>query len=369
MKLKNLIMFSAAALAFTACSNDGDESKGIQGEATVIAKIQNAVTRGLEIPSTGSDGATLPVVVNNATITLTAGAGRTTKTWSDGEGTGNVKTFTFNQVRNPQSISVTINGESINGVADNTMALKDVVGTGLAEPLYAATTSFTQTSETTYTVSLTPVHRLARLQFSGVKYNETSATTNYKTLTFDGLFLNGIKTKEDNSGTVKSETDKDATWTNVTTNWAADAPVFDAVGEALVSGDGATVSNIAYPKDSKCYAYNIFPVSGESSLPKLTLCFTGTVKDGVITPTSAGAKRYAKVARYKLNDSGNTANLPGVESGYITSFVAGYIYNITNLTFEDEDLGYTPSGGQDATLTATVTVLPWTLVNGSVEWE
>ena len=78
--------------------------------------------------------------------------------------------------------------------------------------------------------------------------------------------------------------------------------------------------------------------------------------------------RFATVAKYKV--TGDHTGLEGVsEDGTIKTFKAGYIYNITGLDVDDEDLGYTPGGGKNATLVATVEILPWTLVNGTVEWN
>ena len=117
------------------------------------------------------------------------------------------------------------------------------------------------------------------------------------------------------------------------------------------------------------YGYNILPCGvGETvtTLPKLTLCFSNvTLKSGVEGSTSN--YRFAKVGKYVV--SGDTSGLEGIEDGEIKAFKAGYIYNITGLTVDDEDMGETPDGGKDATLTATVTVTPWKLVNGTVEWQ
>ena len=128
-------MFSAAALAFAACSNE-EETQTIQGEATVTVNVQDAITRALEKPTTGSNKETFPVVVNDFVLTLEAGSGQ--QQIEAKSETGN--TYTFENVRNPKSLTVEINGGKAGG-----LALADVVETGLAEPLYATTTTFTQT--------------------------------------------------------------------------------------------------------------------------------------------------------------------------------------------------------------------------------
>lgn len=366
MKLRSVIMFSAAALAFAACSNE-EEAQTIQGEATVTVNVQDAITRALEKPTTGSNKGTFPVVVNDFVLTLEAGSGQQ-KIEAKSE-TGN--TYTFENVRNPKSLTVEING----GKADG-LALADVVETGLAEPLYATTTTFTQTDETHYTASLTPEHRLARLQFSGIKHVDEDNECVYQSLTFDGLFLNGVQLKE-GEGDLKSVSADDYTtantvWTTVQ-GWT-DAPVFDVVtdGTSFLTNQNGWPAQGGEGEDAydQCYAYNIFPAgAGEdvTSLPKLTLCFS----DAAYKAGHSGLEseyRFATVAKYKV--TGDHTGLEGVsEDGTIKTFKAGYIYNITGLDVDDEDLGYTPGGGRNATLVATVEILPWTLVNGTVEWN
>lgn len=203
MKLRSFIMFSAAALAFAACSNE-EETQTIQGEATVTVNVQDAITRALEKPTTGSNKETFPVVVNDFVLTLEAGSGQQQIKAKAESG----NTYTFENVRNPKSLTVEINGGKAGG-----LALADVVETGLAEPLYATTTTFTQTDETHYTASLTPEHRLARLQFSGIKHVDEDNECVYQSLTFDGLFLNGVQLKEGES-TLKSAPEVDYTTAN-----------------------------------------------------------------------------------------------------------------------------------------------------------
>ena len=52
----------------------------------------------------------------------------------------------------------------------------------------------------------------------------------------------------------------------------------------------------------------------------------------------------------------------------VKSKCCGIKDNITDLQYDDKDLGPDPTG-EAGTLTATVKVLPWTLVNGTVEWN
>ena len=385
MKLKSLIMFSAAALAFAACSNEDDVNSGIKGDATVTVNIQDAVTRALETPTTGANNAKYPVQINKLVITLNAGSGTQTTdnlagSVTDGQDGLKNATYTFRGVRDPQSVSVSINDcSSLSG-----LKLADVVDTGLAEPLYATSSTFTPGSNANeYTVELTPDHRLARLQFSGIKHvdvkveGEENANCSYETLTLAGVFLNGVQTTEGNAAT-KSVTAAQANgvWDEVK-GWT-DAPVWDEITDGstfLTDQDGWPGATTAEPAQAQCYAYNIFPAGKNVTvnetampLPKFTVYFTNAAfKSGVVDMYNS-TYRFATVAKYVVE--GSAAGLEGVASdGTIETFKAGYIYNITGLEIDDNDLGPTPDGGKDANVIAKVQVLPWTLVNATVEWN
>lgn len=56
------------------------------------------------------------------------------------------------------------------------------------------------------------------------------------------------------------------------------------------------------------------------------------------------------------------------EKGYLTKFMAGYVYKFKDLVVPDEAFGPTPEGGEDAKVIATVTITEWNIVNGTVEW-
>ena len=357
MKTKSLLL-AFAGLGLFACTNE-DVNKGIDGDARVTVKINEAVSRALGYPSTGANGETFAVDIQSATITLVASAGGvedqniTTQLVGDGS-----RDIVFNQVRNPQSLVLKINGCQ----GSDGLLLKNVYNTELAEPLYAATASFDTTDGENYTATLTPQHRLARLQFSGIDFDTENTT--YTSLKLDGIYLNGaVKTE---GGNDKAEANDKAEWSEIKTTLGADAPLWDDIN-AVVVGTGQEEGS--WPKadsegKAQCYAYNIFPVSGAANLPKLTVCFSDAAQPSV----NIGDLRYARVGKYVV--TGAHEGIDGIdEQGNITDFKAGYIYNITDLMIEDKDLGPTPGGGDDVTLTATVTVLPWTLVNGSVEWN
>ena len=260
-----------------------------------------------------------------------------------------------------------------NGGVESGLELKNVATQGLAEPLYASTSEFQRESETSYKVTLKPEHRVARLQFSGIKHDDKGETCIFKTATLQGVFLNGVALKEGVSG-VKTATanegqEAEALWNTISTTWT-DAPVFDAVED----GSNFLTDQNGWPRESKCFAYNIIPAGeGETvtALPKFTVALSNVaVKENSNVVTSGSSVRFATVAKYKLEGELTDKAAAGVaEDGTIKTFKAGYIYNITGLSVSDEDLGTTPEGGKDATVVATVTVTPWTLVNGTVEWN
>lgn len=347
-----------AGLGLFACSNEEVVTEGgnIQGDgATVTVKfVGDAISRTVEDPTMGSTGDTYPVVVSSGTITLTAQAVDNASKTISGTLNGSSQ-YTFTGVRVPESIEVVIN----EGIAGN-MALANVYNTELAEPLYGKETAFSQDASGNYTVTINLERRLARLQFSGLDFKTENSS--YNALTLDGIYLNGAA-KTENGTDYATENNANA-WNTVSTTWGTASPVFDAIN-AVVIGAGAVEGPwpAAVQGKAKCFAYNIFPASS-TNLPKLTVCFSGAVQTGV---TSATDKRYARVSKYMV--SGDKGTLEGIaEDGTITDFKAGYIYNITGLELEDGDLGTTPDGGKDVQLVATVNVLPWTIVEGTVEW-
>lgn len=357
MRMNKFFMLGLAGLAFAACNNEEVIDTAHQNGATVTVRfVGDAITRTLETPTTGDNGQTFPVVVNSGAITLTAQAVDVPSQQISGPLNGSSE-YTFTGVRAPELIKVVVN----DGIKTD-MSLANVYSTGLAEPLYGESSTFVQDEKTgNYTVTINLERRLARLQFSGLNF--TTEGSSYTALTLDGIYLNGaVKTE---NGTDKAIANNIGAWETVKT-WT-DAPVYDEIN-AVIIGTGAQTG--PWPSNDQCYAYNIFPASDADNLPKLTVCFSGAVQNNV----SGSPYRYARVAKYKFDSSKGQLQLPegeddGIDdSGYITNFKAGYIYNITGLILEDGDLGPTPDG-EGVTLTATVTVEPWTLVNATVEWK
>lgn len=364
MRMNKFFMLGLVGLAFAACNNEEVIDTAHQNGATVTVRfVGDAITRTLETPTTGDNGQTFPVVVNSGTITLTAQAVDAPSQQISGPLNGNSE-YTFTGVRAPELIKVVVN----DGIKTD-MSLANVYNTGLAEPLYGESSTFVQDEKTgNYTVTINLERRLARLQFSGLNF--TTEGSSYTALTLDGIYLNGaVKTE---NGSDKATADNIGAWQTVTTTWSTNAPVYDEIGAVIIGADAETGPWPANDAEGnpQCYAYNIFPASGADNLPKLTVCFSGAEQNNV----SGSPYRYARVAKYKFDSSKGQLQLPegeddGIDdSGYITDFKAGYIYNITGLILGDGDLGPTPDG-EGVTLTATVTVDPWTLVNATVEWK
>ena len=389
MKLKSLIMFSAAALAFAACSNDneGVSTSNLEGTAVVKVNIQldgnntRVVTPGT--PVEGNDLDEKPVLIqeNGIVITLTAAVGGTTQTFSSvADANANCR---FEGVRNPQSISV-----SINGGKEEDLVLTEVYNTGLYAKMYDETTSFVESKQTTtvgdetdiplYTATLTPEHETALLEFSGIKHVEGMTSDGkitagsdfcdtdclFETINLYGLFLNNIKLGEN------TETTSYASWSTAT---AEDAnPCYAIIGSTEEPLGDNFKQNKVWPDNGLCYSFNVF-----EGLPSLTLCF-GNIdfKDNVLvswTPVEVG-KGYASVGRYKLSTTATkdvTAAMMGDTDGdgYINEFMPGFVYRFTDLRVYDEAVGPTPLGGQDVVIEAEVVVEPWILVSGTVEWN
>ena len=353
MKLKSLIMFSAAALAFAACSND--ENNGVtmpEGNATVVLKLDNPATRAAASPVApdAQNGAQVPVEYNRIRVVLTAAAGGVDKTLSAEElqKITSEEGMLIENVRTPQSLKVYINAASTDdteyqAIEGKTLDLSKYYNCGLAEPLFGESKDFKDVTEEvggdvqTYKVVVTPVHRMARVEFSGITHDDGDEQCLYQTLDIDGLFLNGIKLTENGTETTYT------TW--ATANVAAN------VTKEAFAANTSFLGGATFPATGQCYGWNIFP-----GLPKLTFCFSNaTPKDTGATITNP---RYATVTGYET-EAGDA----------ITSFEAGNIYRIKEIKVADKYIGDKITGAEDVNVIAVVEVLNWTVVDAKVTWE
>ena len=383
MKLKSLIMFSAAALAFAACSNDEDfkgNNGGVEGLANVSVKISEpTLSRAI---SAGDFTTTTQVTLNSIKLVLTAQTGGgevefNSATYADEDNPRQamldaVEAYQFEGVRNPSKMEVYINNADETKTSEQNpypWATSDLLNVELAEPMYAASTTFTDKGDietpekdgiNEYEVVLEPEHTMARLEFGGIKHIHTMvgdpATAKpcmFKTINIDGVTLDGV-TGMDISG------------------WDATDELSYVVADAQKDFNA---SNAVWPADGQCIAYNIAPVV-EGTLPILKVCFSGItintdVEDynGIIWPEDGLG--YATVKNYKLaNESAQYATAFGVDGdGNITKFPAGYIYQVKSLEIPDEKIGHGWDGNEDIHVYAVVTVKPYVLVEGTVEWN
>ena len=358
-------MLGLAGLAFAACSNDDEvSSAGLDGDAVVRVNIVTAgSTRAVDTPVAGEDLSGQAVVVKSVKLILTAEKGGDTKDFSSLDQINNPeKPVIFEGVRNPSKLEVFING----GKAEN-LTLQEVVETGLAAPMYAAKTGaeFGEPVDEksngktvkTYKVTLNPQHETALVEFSGIKHaDHQGKPCAFKTITLDGIFMDNIQTAEGGDRATYES------WELAKKG----APTFEVINEDFMTPD--KVWPAAVEQQAKCYAYNMFP----GTCASLVLAASNiTANDGFDALLTNG---YARVARYKLDVTKMTSEqkqaLGANDEGYITEFKAGYVYRIKDIVVPDEAWGPTPAGGEDVNvLVVEVTVNPWKLVSGTVEWN
>ena len=369
MKLKSLIMFSAAALAFAACSNDEDfngNNGGVEGLANVSVNISDPVL-SRAIPA-ASFTETTEVTLNTVKVVLTAQQGGDTHEYALADYENRqamldaIKAEEFKGVRNPSKLEVFINTDKASGWTVN-----DVYDKVLAEPLYdsKSASEFGTPVDTDsdgvkeYTVTLEPEHTMARLEFGGIAHVDTKEPCMFTNdITIDGVILDNV--------------------TGLTTpdGWSADYLLSAAIGEKFTeaTGDAENGYTPSWPGTEKgCYAFNIIP---DSNLPILKVCFSNikintaaAEYSGIIWPSDGLG--YATVKNYKLaNPSANYASLFGAGAdGIIKNFPKGYIYQVKSLEIPDQAIGEGWQGNEDVHVVAIVDVKPYVIVEGTVEWN
>lgn len=374
MKLTKSLFLAFAGLGLFACSNEEiADNGGVQGEATVSVRIDDP-TLSRAIDASAYSSAT-EVTLNSIKLVLTAQTGGAEKEFTLAQADNdrakllkNVEEYQFEGVRNPSKMEVFINTTKSSG-----WTLTEVLNTNLAEPLYASSSDFISKEDSDgdgineYEVLLGPAHTVARLEFGGIKHihskkegSEELKSCMFKTINIDGIFMNNV------AGATNGITD----WTTAQTN----TPVHSVIGTE--EQPVPFVENQIWPADNKCYGYNILPVES-GKLPVLTVCFSNitidTTKPEYSTTvwTNRDGFGYATVKNYKLDEASSAyKDAFGVgDNGIITKFPAGYIYQVKSLEIPDEAIGTTITGGEDVHVNAVVFVSPWTIAEGSVEWN
>ena len=311
-----MVMAAWAVLSVAACSDRNTPEPAISGANLIICftGVEHAD------PMSGtftrmSDGEDISIEYRQITIELTDAHG--VRTFSTTEGTlppsdeltppdnlsleelldgwnsGMGKGFRITEVDNPQKLSV-----SINGGTDEFMKLTpELVNAGLAVPLYAEVTHFTYTAERdghpVCVLVITPQHRMARLEFAGVKIE--GANSSYTDVVLQGAFLNNVLPAEQAAVPLHFD------------GWKA------GLLTALSMPGGTPETPVVLP-DSKGFAFNIFPTYAQTSdgwntevverwkqksgtvsrwVPSLTLVFNARRKD-----TGKEQLLYAVVTKY-----------------------------------------------------------------------
>lgn len=379
MKLTKSLFLAFAGLGLFACSNEEiADNGGVQGGADVTVTVNpQGLSRSRAIdpskPVSGANGATLNVDIKSIVVKLTAGVGSDEQEFTsmselkDG-------TVTFNGVRNPSKIEVFING----GKAEDWTLAGFYQGNhaGLAAPMYGSAdgnefdTTTSPEGKTIYKVTVTPKHETALLEFSDISHEDDGEGCIFNAINFEGLFLNHVKLAENGTAYLGDDEYPVADFTDVK-ELENSAPTYSVIADE--DKDFLTPSKV-WPADGNCYSYNIFPQEN-MNLPVLTLCFTDiVVKDGQVW-ANADDKGYATVKTYKLSSTEELTEQQLAEMGatkenpIIKKFAAGYVYKFTGLEVADKNIGTTIEGGEDASLVATIKVIPWTITEGTVEWN
>lgn len=383
MKLTKSLFLAFAGLGLFACSNEEiTDNGGVQGNSSVtvqinLPKILNGSRSGLGIAASGetsgTTGTETPVVIGEkgVKVTLHAAAGGKTETITVDGASTKVGTITFQNVRAPQSVEVSVNGGDA-----NFLNIDQINQAGLAAPLYKSSTDFELSEDQkNYTISVTPEPRYARLELSGISHDADShaATGNaciFKTAKLAGLFLDNVWVTEENATGMVDVASKADIWDVIAESDYA-SPTWSSLNKVdFLAGE-------TWPTSGSCYAYSLF---GDSQLPSVVFVLDGeslVFNDGVqMIGYEQGDELYARVSKFVINkpDDWSTNKQTykdkyGVDdNGVFTSFKAGNIYQISGIAIPDGAWGPTPGGGTDVNVIATVNVKPWTVVEGTVEW-
>lgn len=338
MRFIKFFSIAAAVLAVASCNKQIEQPvDGDLTEVTVnVALPGNVATKAIDTPT--QDQGTTPVLIDDVAVTLYYAGGSETKSVKNKEidfKGGNTASVVFTAHNSPYKVEVSVNG----GTKDNlTLAQINETGKGLYAKMFASTTNLVPGEDNTATASIEVEHRYSRIEISGIYHKDTGDDCMFATINFAGLYLNNV-----------AETEKAA---------ASTYPNFDGANASVkdVATDNFKDTDFdnSLPAAGQCYAYNVFTTDG--STPEIVLVFNGITG---VDDAHLGDTRYATITKF-INSK---------DKSPITEFVKGTIYRITDVAVADEYTSTTPEGPVDVTLTATVTVLPWNIVDTEIGWN
>lgn len=331
MRFIKFFSIAAAVLAVASCNKQIEQP--VDGDFTEVSVNVvlpgDVMTKGFETPTPGGNGEGVPVVIETVEVKLHAASGDQTKSLTAEQLASGSATVTFDACKTPLTVEAFVNG----GKAAP-LALNEIINEGLAAKMYAKTANFSYSGEKNETASATLNlnHEYARFEISGIEHVDEGEDCIFDAINFKGIFLNKFALTED-----------------------ADAPTTYAAWDNenitnITEGAAAFAKGVKFPTEGNCYAYNFFV----NQKPEIVLAFDGVKgADGAQLPET----RYAVIKKF-LKDGQP-----------IETFEVGKIYRITSVQVADEYTSTTPEGPVNVTLTATVTVLPWNIVDTTVGWE
>ena len=391
MKLKSLIMFSAAALAFAACSNDEDVMNGssFDGPGAVSVKITTAdLTRAAGAATPGDNGSKVDIK-GTLSVTLT-GTGLNNAPYSetieiDAEKLDQDTKLTFWNVAKPEKLTVSIN----NGKADYSKETNETTLTAMqvaAEniPAYGETSNFTKSERSgspvlgndndtlengteqganegdqnktyqLYTATVKMAIPVARLEVSNIMHvkhaGEPDDVCQYATLIANGTYMDNIAYV---GGTYDSESSVYSK-AGAGNDYSFDgqhgtgtiAPLRDVIGE------DAGQSFLDGQKLDGSFTYNFF-VNGDNPIFKI---YFGTAT-AVPGADPVNEPRYAMITKYKKAGSEDAV-----------TFEAGKIYRITEATLYDKNIVGDEGGNTLWGVEVTVEEAQWEIVDIEADW-
>lgn len=385
MKFSKSLFLAFAGLGLFACSNEEvvENNQLPEGVGAVTINIQSpAMSRAIE----GGTSETTVTVKGNITITLDADTGDGIINLS-AEQLGKQSSVTFWNVKNPRSVTVTMNGGKNSYASDAPTVFS---GNPAAVPAYGYTENkFTLTGNTAspgdkggtdyetgnkpddanktyqlYTATVQLAIPVARLEVSGIQHvitgeHEVGAEKGkcaYKKLTIAGVYLDNVYAT--GSGVTYAGGAFPCA-TGAPTDYSYDGT--NGTGTAAILKDAATVTdflivNQTWPEDAgKAYAYYFYGADGADNLPKFKIYFSDSESQDATSPLPA--PRYAMITSYK-----QTSGDP------ITKFEPGHIYRITSAKLTDENIIGDEGGNTLYGVEVTVVEAEWTVKTIDADW-